>query len=150
MVKIYYDNDADLTLIKEKTVAIIGYGIQGRGQALCLRDSGCRVVVSEISTSPNFEKAKQDGFVPVSAGEAAQAGDIIQILTQDHVQAKVYQEHIKPKGIRTVVLSCRDDNDALMAFEDDDNVVYVTKPAWHDDLEKELDALLKRETQANE
>jgi len=96
MVKIYYDNDADLTLLKEKTVAIIGYGIQGRGQSLCLRDSGCRVVVSEVPGTANFEQAKKDGFVPVAAEEAAKAADIIQILTQDHVQAKVYQEAIKP------------------------------------------------------
>jgi len=96
MAKIYYDNDADLELLKDKTVAIIGYGIQGRGQALCLRDSGCRVVVSEMEGTPNFEQAKADGFVPVSAAEAAKAADIIQILTQDHVQAKVYQESIKP------------------------------------------------------
>ena len=96
MAKIYYDNDADLSLLKDKTIAIIGYGIQGRGQALCLRDSGCRVVVSEMSGTPNFELAKKDGFVPVSAEEAAKAGDIIQILTQDHVQAKVYSESIKP------------------------------------------------------
>lgn len=96
MVKIYYDNDADLSLLKDKTIAIIGYGIQGRGQSLCLRDSGCRVVVSELSGTPNFEQAKTDGFVPVSAEEAARAADIIQILTQDHVQAKVYKESIKP------------------------------------------------------
>jgi len=96
MAKIYYDNDADLNLLKDKTIAIIGYGIQGRGQALCLRDSGCRVVVSEMEGTPNFDLAKQDGFIPVSAAEAAKAGDIIQILTQDHVQAKVYQESIKP------------------------------------------------------
>jgi len=96
MVKIYYDNDADLNLLKDKTIAIIGYGIQGRGQSLCLRDSGCRVVVSEMEGLPNFEQAKQDGFVPVSAQDAAKAADIIQILTQDHVQAKVYKEAIKP------------------------------------------------------
>ncbi len=96
MVKIYYDNDADLNLLKDKTIAIIGYGIQGRGQSLCLRDSGCRVVVSEMAGTPNFEQAKQDGFVPVSAEEAAKAADIIQILTQDHLQAKVYNEAIKP------------------------------------------------------
>ncbi|MCX7926799.1 MAG: ketol-acid reductoisomerase [Candidatus Omnitrophica bacterium] len=96
MAKIYYDKDANLDLLKDKTVAIIGYGIQGRGQSLCLRDSGVHVVVSEIENSPNFEKAKQDGFVPLSASEAAQTADIIQILTQDHVQAKVYQEAIKP------------------------------------------------------
>jgi ketol-acid reductoisomerase len=96
MLKIYYDNDADLNLLKDKTVAIIGYGIQGRGQALCLRDSGVRVVVSELAGTPNFEQAKKDGFVPVPAEEAARAADIIQILTQDHVQAIVYKEAIKP------------------------------------------------------
>jgi ketol-acid reductoisomerase len=95
MVKIYYDQDADLSILKDRTVAIIGYGIQGRGQALCLRDSGIRVVVSELEGTANFETAKKDGFVPVSAKEAATAGDIIQILTQDHVQAKVYNESIK-------------------------------------------------------
>ena len=96
MAKVYYDKDADLNILKDKTVAIIGYGIQGRGQALCLRDSGVRVVVSEMQGTPNFELAKKDGFVPVSASEAAAAADIIQILTQDHVQAKVYSESIKP------------------------------------------------------
>lgn len=96
MLKIYYDNDANLDVIKNKTIAIIGYGIQGRGQALCLRDSGCKVVVSEMEGTPNFEQAKKDGFNPVSAAEAAKQADIIQILTQDHVQAKVYKESIKP------------------------------------------------------
>jgi ketol-acid reductoisomerase len=96
MAKIYYDNDANLELLKDKTIAIIGYGIQGRGQSLCLRDSGCRVIVSEMQGTPNFEQAKKDGFVPVTAAEAAKGADIIQILTQDHVQAKVYQESIKP------------------------------------------------------
>ncbi len=96
MLKIYYDNDADLEILKDKTIAIIGYGIQGRGQALCLRDSGCRLIVSEMEGTPNFELAKKDGFAPVPAAEAARAADIIQILTQDHVQAKVYKESIKP------------------------------------------------------
>jgi len=96
MAKIYYDKDADLNLLKDKAIAIIGYGIQGRGQALCLRDSGCRVLVSELPNTPNYEQAKKDGFLPVSVEEAAKAADIIQILTQDHVQAKVYKESIKP------------------------------------------------------
>ena len=96
MAKVYYDKDADLGFLKDKTVAIIGYGIQGRGQSLCLRDSGIRVVVSEMEGTPNYEQAKSDGFTPVSAAEAAKAADIIQILTQDHVQAKVYTEAIKP------------------------------------------------------
>lgn len=96
MPKIYYDQDADLNLLKTKPIAIIGYGIQGRGQALCLRDSGCNVLVSELAGTPNYEQAKQDGFNPLAADEAAKAADIIQILTQDHVQAKVYKESIKP------------------------------------------------------
>ena len=96
MAKIYYDQDADLNLIKDKTIAIIGYGIQGRGQALCLKDSGCKVIVSELSGTPNYDLAKQDGFNPVGASEAAKAADIIQILTQDHAQALVYRKDIKP------------------------------------------------------
>jgi ketol-acid reductoisomerase len=96
MAKIYYDQDVDLNLLKGKTIAIIGYGIQGRGQALCLRDSGCKVAVSELEGTPNYEQAKKDGFNPVSAAEAAKVADIIQILTQDHMQAKVYKESIKP------------------------------------------------------
>jgi len=96
MAKIYYDSDADLNLLKGKKIAIIGYGIQGRGQSLCLRDSGCDVVVSELSGTPNYEQAKKDGFNPVSVDEACKEADIIQILTQDHVQAKVYREGVKP------------------------------------------------------
>ncbi|MBU2103320.1 MAG: ketol-acid reductoisomerase [Candidatus Omnitrophota bacterium] len=95
MVNIYYDKDADLNLLKGKTIAIIGYGIQGRGQALCLRDSGVTVVVSEVQGTPNYEQATRDGFTPLAAAQAAHQADIIQILTQDHVQAKVYQESIK-------------------------------------------------------
>ena len=95
MAKVYYDKDADLNLLKGKKIAIIGYGIQGRGQSLCLRDSGCDVIVSELPNTPNYEQAKSDGFNPVSVDEAAKAADIIQILTQDHVQAKVYNESIK-------------------------------------------------------
>ncbi len=96
MVKIYYDQDADLGVLQGKKIAIIGYGIQGRGQSLCLRDSGCNVVVSELEGTNNYEQAKKDGFNPVPAAEAAAIGDIIQILTQDHMQAKVYKESIKP------------------------------------------------------
>jgi len=95
-MRIFYDNDADLSYLKGKKIAIIGYGIQGRGQALCLRDSGLDVVVSEMAGTPNFEQAKKDGFNPVTAAAAAAQADVIQILTQDHVQAKVYTDAIKP------------------------------------------------------
>ncbi len=94
MAKIYYDNDADLNLLKGKKIAVIGYGIQGRGQSLNLRDSGLDVVVSELPGTANYEQAKKDGFNPVSAKEASAQADIIQILTEDHVQAKVYKNEI--------------------------------------------------------
>ena len=95
MAKIYYDEDADLELIKNKKVAIIGYGIQGRGQSLCLRESGVNVIVSELEGTENYEQAKKDGFEVVSAEEAAKEADIIQILTQDDAQAKVYKNYIE-------------------------------------------------------
>ena len=96
MTKIYYDKDADLNVLKGKRIAIIGYGIQGRGQSLNLRDSGLDVIVSELEGTDNYKTAEKDGFKPVSAIEAAKEANIIQILTQDHVQAKVYKEAIKP------------------------------------------------------
>ena len=96
MVKMYYDQDADLGLLKGKTVAIIGYGSQGHAQAQNLRDSGVKVVVSDLKGSPNWEMAVKAGFEPVSAQEATKKADIIQILTQDDVQAKVYKSEIAP------------------------------------------------------
>lgn len=96
MAKVYYEKDADLNLLKGKKVAVIGYGIQGRGQSLNLRDSGVEVIVSQREGSPNYQNALKDGFKPVSAAEAAKAGDIIQILTQDHLQGKIFKESILP------------------------------------------------------
>jgi ketol-acid reductoisomerase len=96
MAKMYYDKDADLNVIKDQKVAVIGYGIQGRGQSLNLRDSGIDVVVSELEGTPNYEQAVKDGFEVLSAEEAAKQADIIQILTQDHVQSTVYKNAIEP------------------------------------------------------
>jgi len=94
MAKMYYDKDADLKLLDGKKVAIIGYGIQGRGQSLNLRDSGVEVLVSELEGTPNYEQAKKDGFDVLPANEAAKQADVIQILTQDHIQAAVYNKAI--------------------------------------------------------
>jgi ketol-acid reductoisomerase len=94
--KIYYDNDANMDLLKGKKIAIIGYGIQGRAQSLCLRDSGLDVVVSDLPGTVNYDKAVEDGWTPVPADEAAKQGDIIQVLTQDDLQAKVYKSFLEP------------------------------------------------------
>ncbi|MDP8264551.1 MAG: ketol-acid reductoisomerase [Candidatus Aceula lacicola] len=95
MAKIYYEKDASYDSIQDKIIAIIGYGIQGRGQALNLRDSGLNVIVSELEDTENYAKAVEDGFKPLDAKKAAKKADIIQILTQDHVQAMLYKKAIK-------------------------------------------------------
>src|SRR4030042_1215286 len=96
MAKIYHDKDTSLNFIKNKKIAVIGYGIQGRGQGLNLRDSGLDVIVSELEGTENYRNALEDNFKPVTAAVAAKDADIIQILTQDHVQANVYKEAIEP------------------------------------------------------
>lgn len=96
MTKIYYDKDADLNLLKGKTVAVIGYGIQGRGQALNLRDSGVKVIVAQRKGGPNYELARKDGFEPVSASEATEKGDLMILLVQDTLHAQIYRESIAP------------------------------------------------------
>jgi len=96
MVKIYYDKDADLSYLKNKTVAVIGYGSQGHAQANNMRDSGVNVILGLRHDGKSFSKAKKDGFEVVSIKEAAEKGDIIQILIPDTSQAKVYKEQILP------------------------------------------------------
>ncbi len=95
MTKIYYDKDAELNFIENKAIAIVGYGIQGRGQALNLRDSGLNVIVSQREGGANYEQALKDGFKPVDVQAAAKQADIIQILTQDHIQSQLYKTDIK-------------------------------------------------------
>ncbi len=95
MPKIYYDKDANFDDFKNRTIAIIGYGIQGRGQALNLRDSGLNVIVSQREGGPNYAKAIEDGFKPVDAKTAAKQGDVIMILIQDHLQAALYKKSIR-------------------------------------------------------
>src|SRR5262245_7937427 len=93
--QMFYDQDADLSLLKGKTIAIIGYGSQGHAQAQNLRDSGCDVVVGQRPGSANYEQALRDGFKPISAAEAAEAGDLVNILLPDEVQGGVYAREIR-------------------------------------------------------
>ncbi|MBT5124256.1 MAG: ketol-acid reductoisomerase, partial [Planctomycetaceae bacterium] len=91
---IYYDDDADLSLLKDKTISILGYGSQGHAQAQNLRESGCNVVVGQRPGSANYDLAVSHGFEPVSLAEATQAGDLINILLPDEVQGDIFRDQI--------------------------------------------------------
>ncbi len=95
-MKMYYDADADANILKDKTIAIVGYGSQGHAQAQNLRDSGYNVVVAELEGTANYDLAVKHGFKPVSAEEAAKQADIIQILLPDELQKKVFEAAIEP------------------------------------------------------
>lgn len=94
-VTMYYEKDADLSVLSGKTVAIIGYGSQGHAQAQNLRDSGVKVIIG-LRQGRSWEQAKNDGFEVVSVAEAASRADLVQILMPDETQAKVYNEEIAP------------------------------------------------------
>jgi len=96
MAKIYYDSDADIEIIRSKVVGIIGYGNQGHAQAQNLRDSEVRVIIGELENSPNWKKAKEDGFEVMSGAEAAKEAEVIQILIPDEYQPRLYQEEVAP------------------------------------------------------
>jgi ketol-acid reductoisomerase len=95
MTDIYFENDVDLGILKDKTIAALGYGNQGRSQALNFRDLGLNLVVGNREDSYR-EQAIADGFEPVSLAEAADKGDILLILTPDEVQPEVYERDIAP------------------------------------------------------
>ncbi len=96
MANIYYDNDADLTLLNGKKIAIIGYGSQGHAHALNLKDSGCDVVVGLREGSKSCSKAEEAGLTVLSVAEASAAADIIMILVPDPVQPDLYKQDIAP------------------------------------------------------
>ena len=104
--KIYYDDDADLSLLKDKTIAILGYGSQGHAQAQNLRDSGLNVVVGQRPGSANYALAVEHGFEPLSIEDATRAGDLVNILLPDEVQGDVFREQIRPNLETGNVLLC--------------------------------------------
>ena len=95
MAKIYYEKDADLSLLSGKTIGIIGYGSQGHAHAQNLRDNGQRVLVAELEGSPGFKAAKEAGFEVLSTAEVAEKADIITMLVSDDLQAAVYRGSIQ-------------------------------------------------------
>ncbi|OIP66470.1 MAG: ketol-acid reductoisomerase [Nitrospirae bacterium CG_4_9_14_3_um_filter_53_35] len=95
-MKIYYDKDADLSLLKKKKIAVIGYGSQGHAQSQNLKDSKMNVVVGAIKGSKTWKRAEKDGMRVMETAEAAAWADLIQILVPDEKQASVYEQFIAP------------------------------------------------------
>ncbi|OGG04424.1 MAG: ketol-acid reductoisomerase [Candidatus Glassbacteria bacterium RIFCSPLOWO2_12_FULL_58_11] len=93
-MKMYYDKDSKPAVLKGRKIAIIGYGSQGHAQAQNLRDSGFNVIVSELKGTENYKRAVKDGFKPLTASEAAEKADVIQILLPDQIQAAIYASDI--------------------------------------------------------
>ncbi len=106
-LNVYYEKDADLGLLKSKTIAVVGYGSQGHAQAQNMREAGMNVIVAQRPGGPNHKLALEHGFDVMSAAEAAQKADIIQILLPDERQGAVYENDIAPnlKSGKAIVFS---------------------------------------------
>ena len=96
MATIYYDSDANFDLLKDRTVAIIGYGAQGRAQALNLQDSGANVIVGLYEGSRSKSRAEEEGLTVRTVEQASESADIVQVLIPDEKHADVYRDEIAP------------------------------------------------------
>jgi ketol-acid reductoisomerase len=96
MVKVYYDADVSLEPLKNKTIAVIGYGSQGQAQAQNMRDAGLNVILGLRPEGKSWNRAKNDGFEVYQVSEAADKGDIIHMLIPDLEQSAVYRDHVEP------------------------------------------------------
>lgn len=95
-MKMYYEDDVDASVVADKTIAVIGYGSQGRGQSRNMADSGLDVIVGLREGGASWQKAIDDGMKVATIEEAAKQADIIHILLPDEIQEKVYNEQIAP------------------------------------------------------
>ena len=95
-MKVYYDKDADLSLVKGKNVTIIGYGSQGHAHAQNLRDSGVKVTVGLRKGGASWTKAKNAGIAVKSVADAVKGADLVMILLPDEHHADVYHAEIEP------------------------------------------------------
>ena len=94
--RLFHQEDCDLSVLKKKTVAVIGYGSQGHAHALNLKDSGVNVIVGLYNGSKSWKKAEDAGLKVMTAAEAAKNADVIMILINDEKQAKMYKQDIEP------------------------------------------------------
>src|SRR6204780_5394348 len=96
MATVYYDSDADLSLIQGRKIAVLGYGSQGHAHALSLRDSGCEVRVGLLEGSKSRPKAEAEGLTVTDPADPRAWADVIMVLTPDTGQPKLYAEAIAP------------------------------------------------------
>ena len=122
--KIYYQEDCNLSLLEEKTIAIIGYGSQGHAHALNLKESGCHVIIGLYAGSRSWDKAVAQGFEVFTAAEAAKKADIIMILINDESQAAMYKADIEP--------NLEEDNMLMFAHGFNIHFNQITPPAHVD------------------
>ncbi len=94
--RIFYQEDCNLAALDGKTIAVIGYGSQGHAHALNAKESGCHVIIGLYEGSKSWKRAEEQGFEVYTAAEAAKKADIIMILINDELQAKMYKESIEP------------------------------------------------------
>jgi ketol-acid reductoisomerase len=104
-MKLYYDKDADLSIIRSKKVAIVGYGSQGHAHALNLKDSGVKVTVALREGSPSVKKAQNAGLTVKNIADAVKEADLVMVLAPDEHQRKIYSENIEPNLKKGVTLA---------------------------------------------
>ena len=104
-MNVLHDNDGDLSVLKKRTVAVIGYGSQGSAQAQCMRDSGVNVIIGSIKDA-SFDQAVADGFQVMPIAEASAQADVVHILLPDEFHGQVYKQDIEPNIKQGAALSC--------------------------------------------
>ena len=130
MVKLLHDCDADLNALSSKTIAVIGYGAQGRSQALSMRDSGLNVIIG-IRPGASHDTAVSDGFEVLSVADASAKADIIHILLPDEAHKSVYENEIQPSMTAGKTFSCSHGFSIIFGFiqppEDVDIILVAPK-----------------------
>ena len=95
-MQIYHDSDVDINVLKGKKISVLGYGAQGRAQALCFRDSGLDVTVGLRKDGKSWNKAKEDGLKVAEIADAVKGADVVMMLLPDEVQPDIYKEFVQP------------------------------------------------------
>ena len=96
MMQLYHDNDVDLKVLDGKKVAVLGYGAQGRAQALCFHDSGIDVTVGVRKDGKSWNKAKEDGLKVAEFADAVKDADVVMMLLPDEIQPDIYKQYVEP------------------------------------------------------